>query len=105
MDQFLLVSTTTPTPALAQQIASALVERRLAACVQIQGPMLSVYRWEGAVEQSEEWLCTAKTRSTLFAEVEQVVTELHEYECPELIASPLKKASEAYLQWLDQELA
>ena len=105
MDQFQIVSTTAPTQSLADQIATALVEQRLAACVQILGPMQSVYRWQGEVEQAEEWLCMAKTRRERFADVEKVVSTLHEYDCPELIATPLVEASEAYLRWLDQELA
>ncbi|TWU00724.1 Divalent-cation tolerance protein CutA [Botrimarina colliarenosi] len=101
----ILVATTTPDRATADAIAAALVEQRLAACVQISGPITSVYRWEGAVETGQEWLCTAKTTAERWLEVERLVTELHPYETPELIATPITHASPVYAEWLREQVA
>ncbi|MCL4167303.1 UNVERIFIED_CONTAM: hypothetical protein GTU68_003218 [Idotea baltica] len=101
----LCISTTTGDHAIAVRIATELVDRRLAACVQIAGPITSVYRWEGAVETSQEWLCTAKTTAEHWPEIERLIGELHPYDTPELIATPIERASEAYGSWLREQLA
>ncbi len=103
-DPFLLVSVTTPSPELAQQLAQALVEARLAACVQVQGPIHSTYRWEAAVEEAQEWLCTVKTSGQHWAAVETMVCDLHPYACPEIVAVPLVRGSAGYLAWLAEQL-
>jgi periplasmic divalent cation tolerance protein len=64
----------------------------------------SVYRWQGAVERADEWLCTAKTRAALFPQVESAIRKLHSYACPEIIAVPIADGSEAYFKWLDEQL-
>lgn len=104
MTDTIQVSTTTETKRAAQEIATALVEQRLAACVQVSGPIESVYRWQGKVQRSQEWLCTAKTRVTLFPQVEAAIRELHAYECPEILAVPIVDGSAAYLAWLNDQL-
>lgn len=96
----LQVSTTTGDRAVAERIATELVDRRLAACVQISGPILSTYLWEGSVETSEEWLCTAKTVEDHFHAIEEIINKLHPYDTPELIATPITHASERYAAWL-----
>ncbi|QDT70819.1 Divalent-cation tolerance protein CutA [Planctomycetes bacterium MalM25] len=100
----LLVTTTAPDEATAQRLATALVEARLAACVQVSGPVTSTYRWRGAVETGPEWLLTAKTTEERWAEIERLVTELHPYETPELIATPIAHASAAYGAWVREEV-
>jgi periplasmic divalent cation tolerance protein len=104
MNEYVQITTTTGARHDAERIAAELVSRRLAACVQISGPIASTYRWQGAVETSEEWLCTAKTSRALFAEIERVMKQLHPYEVPELIATPIVAGSEAYLKWLAEQL-
>ena len=89
MHETIQVSTTTATKADAERIAAALVERRLAACVQVGGPIRSCYRWQGKIETAEEWLCTAKTTREAYDQVEQAIRELHPYEEPEIIAVPI----------------
>jgi periplasmic divalent cation tolerance protein len=89
----------------AERIATALVELRLAACVQIVGPIRSVYRWQGSVEQADEWLCQAKTTQGRYDAVEAAIRELHSYDCPEIIATPIVAGSAAYLQWLSEQVA
>jgi periplasmic divalent cation tolerance protein len=98
----LQIVTTTATSEDARRIASALVERRLAACVQIVGPIESVYRWQGKVETAQEWQCWIKTRGDLYASVEKVIRELHPYELPEILTMPAE-ASKPYFEWLRRE--
>jgi periplasmic divalent cation tolerance protein len=104
MTEYIQIATTTETREQAENIAQALVKRRLAACVQITGPIHSVYRWQEKVEQADEWLCTVKTRKSLFDEVETMIRQLHSYECPEIVATSLVAGSEAYLKWLGEQL-
>jgi periplasmic divalent cation tolerance protein len=103
VDEAIQVFTTLETEADAQAIAAALVEKRLAACVQIIGPMTSTYRWQGEVETAQEWLCVVKSRRGLYEALEQAILKLHPYDLPEILALPVVAGSEAYLQWLDRE--
>jgi periplasmic divalent cation tolerance protein len=105
MSDFLQVSTACGTGGDAEHIALALVESRLAACVQVVGPVQSVYRWQGAVERAEEWLCHAKTARSHYSAVEALIRKLHPYECPEIIATPIVAGGERYLDWLGEQLA
>jgi periplasmic divalent cation tolerance protein len=100
----LQVVTTTATKAEAERIATALVERRLAACVQIVGPITSTFRWEGKIQTAEEWLCIAKTRRGLYSLVENAIRELHSYQVPEIVATAIVAGSQAYLDWLASEV-
>jgi len=103
MTTYVQVSTAVSTRDEADRIAAALVERRLAACVQIVGPVQSIYRWQDAVERAEEWLCLIKTTADQYALVECAIRELHTYECPEIIATPIVAGSEGYLAWLGEQ--
>ena len=96
----LQITTTTGDHAVAERIAAELVDRRLAACVQISGPIMSSYLWKGRVETSEEWLCTAKTVAERFEEIETLISELHPYDTPELIGTPITHAAATYEKWL-----
>lgn len=104
MKSFIQVTTTTETKEQAQTIAHHLVEAKLAACVQITGPITSIYRWKGKVENTEEWLCLIKTRDDIYDKVEKAIKELHPYETPEIIAVPIVKGSPDYLNWLENEV-
>jgi len=104
MTEFLQVTTTVGTRQDAERIASELVDQRLAGCVQISGPILSTYRWQGEVETAEEWLCVAKTSDVQLAAIERLLSELHPYEVPELLATPIKAGGDAYLKWLKEQL-
>ena len=81
-----------------------LVEGRLAACVQISGPIESIYRWQGKLETANEWQCVAKTSMAKYAAIEAAILKSHSYETPEIIATPIVEASEAYLNWLRDAL-
>jgi len=103
MKSYIQISTTTETKEQAQKIAQYLVEQKLAACVQINGPIESIYHWKGKVETSYEWLCLIKTQESLFDKIEATIKKLHSYETPEIIAIPIVKGSKEYLNWLDKE--
>lgn len=103
MSSYVQVVTTTARRDEAEAIAKALVAQRLAACCQVGGPILSVFRWKGKVETTEEWTCTAKTRAELFPKVEAAILDLHPYETPEIIALPIAAGHAAYLRWLEDE--
>ena len=100
---FLQISTAAGSRAEAERIATELVDRRLAACVQIVGPVRSVYRWQGKVEHAEEWLCLAKTSAERYAAVEAAIRELHSYECPEIIATAIEAGSATGARLLARE--
>jgi periplasmic divalent cation tolerance protein len=85
------------------RIASALVEERLAACVNVVAPITSVYRWRGVVERAEEVLLIVKIRRTLMARVTARIRELHSYELPEVIALTIEGGSRDYLAWIGGE--
>ena len=104
MTNTIQVLTTTEKKADGQAIARALVEKRLAACVQIVGPITSTYRWQGEIETAEEWLCVIKTRRDLYEELEQAIREVHPYDVPEILAVPVVEGSQGYLEWLDSVL-
>ncbi|MEQ8152169.1 MAG: divalent-cation tolerance protein CutA [Smithellaceae bacterium] len=103
MSSCIQVTTTTATKEEAQKIARYLVEQRVAACVQIAGPIISTYRWQGKVETAEEWLCLIKTQESLYPELEKAIISLHSYETPEIIAVEIIKGSRDYLSWLQNE--
>jgi periplasmic divalent cation tolerance protein len=103
MAEFVQVVTTAASAEEARKIAEALVERRLAGCVQIVGPIESIYRWQGKIERAKEWQLWVKTRASLFAEVERAIRQLHSYEVPEVLAIAVVDGSEAYLNWLRSE--
>ena len=104
MKSYIQITTTTETKEQAQNIAEHLIETKLAACVQITGPITSIYRWKGKMENSQEWLCLIKTRESLFKKVEAAIKSQHSYETPEIVAVPIVKGSKEYLIWLDDEL-
>jgi periplasmic divalent cation tolerance protein len=103
MADFLQITTTADSKTTAELIASELVNRRLAGCVQIVGPIQSIYRWQGAVERAEEWLLLVKTTAERYAAVEAAIRELHSYEQPEIIATPITAGSAGYLAWLREQ--
>jgi periplasmic divalent cation tolerance protein len=102
--QYIQISTTTDKKEEAERIAEALVDQHLAACVQIIGPMTSIYRWRGKIENTTEWICQIKTTRAMFDMVENVIISIHSYEVPEIIAVPIVNGSANYLQWMDDSL-
>jgi periplasmic divalent cation tolerance protein len=104
MSDYLQVFCTTDDRREAEEIAQMLVERELAACAQITGPITSIYRWEGAVERAEEWLVLAKTSAGRYQALEDAIEAAHSYEVPEIVAVPIERGSEAYLRWLNNSV-
>jgi len=103
MSEFLQITTTTGARHDGEQIASELVSRRLAACVQVSGPIVSTFHWQGKVETQEEWLCTIKTTAARLEAIKDVMREIHPYKVPELIATAIVGGSEPYLAWVAEE--
>jgi len=101
----LQVTTTAGSRGEAQDLAGALLERRLAACVQIVGPIESRYWWEDRLETSTEWLCVVKTTAERYDEVEAAIRAAHSYDVPEVLAVPVARGSEAYIRWVGDEVA
>jgi len=89
----------------ATRIARVLVEKRLAACVNIGSPAQSLYRWKDAIEESTEIPIAIKSTRELFERVRAEIERVHSYEIPEIVALPIVDGSENYLLWLDHELA
>ena len=104
MTDYIQVVTTTEHKEDADAIARLLVENRLAACVQVAGPVTSTYRWQGKIETSQEWQCWAKSRREFYPQVEQAIRARHPYEVPEILALPILAGSPAYLAWLDEQV-
>ena len=99
----LLVLTNLPDRAIAEQLATMLVDRQLAACVNILAPCRSVYRWKGAVQHDEEHPMLIKTTRERYAALEQALRAAHPYELPEIIAVPIERGLPAYLDWVAAE--
>jgi periplasmic divalent cation tolerance protein len=99
-----IVLTTIGSKELAERLAGQLVEQRLAACVNIVGPIRSVYRWREKIEQEEEYLLLIKTTQERTAHLQAAFKELHPYELPECVELAIDNGSEAYLAWLNGEV-
>lgn len=104
METFIQVMTAMDKKEDAERIARSLVEMRLAGCVQIVGPVVSIYRWKGRVETAEEWLCLIKSLEDRYGAIEEAIRSLHSYETPEIISIPIAAGSRDYLDWLRGEL-
>ena len=101
--QYIQVMTTVDDADGAQDIANALVGARLAACVQVVGPITSTYWWQGEINSAQEWLCLAKTRADLYPQVEAAIRAAHSYDIPEILALPVVAGSNSYLGWVEAE--
>jgi len=100
-----IVLTTAGSEDEARKMARQLVDRRLAACVNIVPRITSVYRWQGKVEESAEWLLIVKTTQSAFTEVRAAIARLHSYELPECVCITVEDGSPDYLQWIGQCVA
>lgn len=88
-----------------RRLARLLIERRVAACVNLIPNLTSVYRWQGAVEESAEVLLLMKTAAEMLPTLESAVRELHSYELPEFIALPVESGSRPYLDWISRSVS
>lgn len=104
MVKYIQVLTTAGTKEDAQKIAQSVVEKRLAGCAQVIGPITSTYWWEGKIETAEEWLCIIKSIQDLYKKLEKAIQQIHPYKVPEILAVPVLEGSQSYLEWLDGEI-
>ena len=104
MTEYIQVLTTVEHEGDAEKIAKTLVEKRIAACVQIIGPLTSYFQWHGKLDSAQEYLCLIKSRMDLFTELEDAIKSMHPYEIPEILATPITKGGKDYLNWLAAEL-
>lgn len=105
MTDKIVVLTTCESEQQAQRLARHLIEERLAACVNILPGARSVYRWKDKIEDAAEFVLIIKSRRDAFAKLREAIAHLHSYEIPEVIALPVVDGSDAYLSWLDREVA
>jgi periplasmic divalent cation tolerance protein len=104
-EDWLTVLTTTDAPEKAEALARGAVEARVAACAQIAGPVTSVYRWKGEIETAREWQVLFKTTGLRYGELETYLREAHDYDTPEIIATPVVRGNAEYLEWMERETA
>ncbi len=104
MAAFLQVITTVDTRERADAIGKRLLENRLAACAQTEGPVSSSYWWQGRIETAEEWRCIVKTTAGKFDEVERAIRSMHPYDEPEIVGLPIATGSASYLGWIEDSL-
>jgi periplasmic divalent cation tolerance protein len=100
-----IVLTTAGSEEEAQKISRHLVERRLAACVNIVPQVTSIYRWQGKLEEAREWLLIVKTTAAAFGQVRGAIAELHSYELPECICFMIEDGSPTYLEWIADSIS
>ena len=98
------ISTTSDKRETLERIARELVGNNLAACAQISGPIESIYRWNSKIESTDEWLLTAKTVETRFADVDAVIQTAHHYDVPQVVAEAIAFASDSYAKWVRNEV-
>jgi periplasmic divalent cation tolerance protein len=103
MEELIHITTTADSPETVEGIGRYLVEKRLASCAQIMGPIKSIYRWKGKVEETKEWICVIKSRKSLYEKVEAEIKRLHPYELPEIVATPIGGGLPGYMQWVLDE--
>lgn len=104
MTDFVTITTTADDRGVADRIARAVIERRIAACARISSAE-SVYRWDGEICVAPEFVVEIKTTAAARAAVEAAIRELHSYELPEIVAHPVAGGSKAYLDWVSSEVA
>lgn len=103
-EEYIEVRTTIDKKDVAVEIARMLVERRLASCVQILGPIESTYWWRDKIDTTEEWLLTIKTKKDVYFELEDAIKNNHPYEVPEIIATKIVDGNSDYLKWISDEV-
>ena len=102
MSEYLLVISTVPSEKEGSTIAKAIVEDRLAACVNVTPRIQSFYWWEERISDDREFILFIKTKASLFPELETKIKALHSYQVPEIIAIPIQTGSKEYLDWIEQ---
>ncbi|MDH5560049.1 MAG: divalent-cation tolerance protein CutA [Deltaproteobacteria bacterium] len=102
--QYIQVVTTINSKDAADKLAFDIAEMRLAACVQVEGPIKSTYWWKGKLETDEEYRCVFKTKGWLYDLLEASIKKLHTYDTPEILVFQIIQGNSQYFEWMDQEL-
>jgi periplasmic divalent cation tolerance protein len=102
MPKFIAVFVTCGSEEEALKIAHSLVEKRLAACVNLVSPVRSIYQWEGKICDEKEWILIIKTQKERYKKLERNVKSLHSYSVPEIIGLPIIEGSSPYLKWIEE---
>jgi periplasmic divalent cation tolerance protein len=103
MTEIVQVTTTVDDEGRAASIAQTVVEEGLAACAQVQGPILSIYRWQGSIKRSTEWYCHFKTTRPQVDRLRTLLLQLHPYDVPEVIVIPIQDGHEPYFAWVHDQ--
>ena len=101
---YIQVFTTIDSKVRAETLAKTLLEKRIAGCIQIIGPITSIYWWNNKIEREKEWILLIKSREKNYKKIERTIKEIHPYQIPEIIAVPIISGSRNYLNWLDKIL-
>ncbi|MBA2117153.1 divalent-cation tolerance protein CutA [Bremerella alba] len=104
MSQAIVVQTTTDSSANAEKLAETIVQNAQGACVQIVGPIKSVYKWQETIQKEEEFLVSIKTTRPFFSSLAELIRQHHKYEVPEIIALPIIDGSSEYLEWVANQV-
>jgi periplasmic divalent cation tolerance protein len=104
MAGFIQIITTTSDKKNAERIADTLIEKELAGCVQIIGPVQSTFKWRGKLKKTKEWICFIKTKDIHFSKIENEMKKIHKYSIPELLSFKVNKGNKTYLKWLEDSV-
>jgi periplasmic divalent cation tolerance protein len=105
MTKLLLIRITCPSKRVAEDIADAALEARLAACANIEGPVTSSYRWKGVIEQSFEFILWLKAPEENWVKLDQMIVRIHPYDVPAIVAMPLTHVNAGYAAWANENTA
>jgi len=103
MERVVLITTTFSSTEEARDVATKVLNKRLAACIQLSAKIQSFYWWQGAIDQSDEYLLTMKTRESIYPSLEEYLKDVHPYETPEILCEYVDHVEEKYLRWLVAE--
>jgi len=103
MEKIIQIITTADDRSVIEKIGRDLVEKKLVACAQILGPIQSIYRWKGNVENANEWLLLMKSKASLYSAIEEEIRRQHPYELPEIIATNIDNGLVGYMDWVGNE--
>ncbi len=102
MGNYIIIFITTPDKQCAQKISLRLINDKLAACAQVNGPIESIYQWKGQLHHDKEWRIILKSKKDLFSQIEKTVVEMHPYDIPQIMATEISDGHESYLSWIDE---
>lgn len=102
--EFIQMSTTCDSREVLERLAARLVDSKVAACCQLEGPVTSVYRWEGKLESASEFRLLIKTQAKLFSTAEKIIVELHSYQLPQITSVPIVAISDGYAAWVRENV-